>query len=418
MPGEGDLDVTGFMRAVMATGYAGPISLEIFNDQFRGGNTRALARDGYRSLVALMDDVRRDEPSLAVDLPAIPARIAAQGVSFVEFASRSDEARALETQLQTLGFVRTGRHRNKAVTLWQQGEIRIVVNEDTIGHAATSWNARGTCVCDIGLNVSDAAAVMDRANALGADPFRQPAGPGELDIPAIRGLSGSVLHFIDTGSDLQNVWEIEFNATSTPVGAGLTRVDHIAQTMSYEDMLSWTLFYTTLFDMKKTPMVDVIDPDGLVRSQVVESQDGGLRITLNGADTHRTLAGSFLADSFGASVQHLALATDDIFGTLPKLMDLGFEPLPISPNYYGDLAARFDIPDRSHRTDETTERSLRSGQWRGFLPMLRAVVQRWPVLRNRPAFGRVCRVRRPECTIQNRRAKTADPRKGHAAQIM
>ncbi|GKY86519.1 bifunctional sugar phosphate isomerase/epimerase/4-hydroxyphenylpyruvate dioxygenase family protein [Sinisalibacter aestuarii] len=344
MPGEGDLDVTGFMRAVMATGYGGPISLEIFNDQFRGGSTKGVARDGYRSLIALMDDVRRAEPALEVDLPPIPARVAADGVSFVEFATRGDEARALEALLQTLGFERAGNHRNKAVTLWQQGGIRIVLNEEITGHAAAAWNARGTTVCDIGLAVSDAQAVVQRAEALGTEPFSQPIGPGELDIPAIRGFSGSVLHFIDEASGLDRVWELEFGAGANPAGAGPTRIDHVAQTMSYEDMLSWTLFYTSLLDMKKTPMVDVFDPDGLVRSQVVESPDGALRVTLNGADSRRTLAGRFLSETFGASVQHLALATDDIFATLETLAARGFDPLPMPQNYYDDLAARFDFP--------------------------------------------------------------------------
>src|SRR5690606_39973800 len=50
MPGEGDLPVVDFMRAVAATGYAGPLSLEIFNDQFRGGSPRSIAVDGRRSL--------------------------------------------------------------------------------------------------------------------------------------------------------------------------------------------------------------------------------------------------------------------------------------------------------------------------------------------------------------------------------
>ena len=344
MPGEGDLDVTGFMRAVMATSYAGPVSLEIFNDQFRGGASRTLARDGYRSLVALMDDVRRAEPEARTGLPAMPARVRPEGVAFIEFASRGAEARAVEAQLAAMGFVKAGTHRNKAVTLWQQGEIRIVLNQETEGHAGHAWNARGTCVCDIGLQVADAGAVIARAAALGAEPFRQPLGPGELDIPAIRGLSGSVLHFIDAGSGLADVWQREFAATGTPRGAGLTRIDHVAQTMSYDQMLSWSLFFTTLFEMRKSPMVDVIDPDGLVRSQVVESPGGALRLTLNGADTHRTLAGAFLAETFGASVQHIALATDDIFATLESLRAAGFAPLPIPANYYDDLAARFDLP--------------------------------------------------------------------------
>ncbi|WP_298494697.1 bifunctional sugar phosphate isomerase/epimerase/4-hydroxyphenylpyruvate dioxygenase family protein [uncultured Maritimibacter sp.] len=343
MPGEGDLPVTDFMRAVMATGYSGPISLEIFNDQFRGGSTTGVARDGYRSLIALMDDVRRAEPSLALDLDPIPARVPTQGVAFVEFATRGDEARALERQLATLGFARAGSHVNKAVTLWQQGDIRIVVNEETEGHAGASYNARGTTVCDIGLSVTDAAATVARARALGTEAFSQATGPGELDIPAIRGNSGSVLHFIDPASGLDRVWEVEFGATARPTGAGLTRIDHLAQTMSYEDMLGWTLFYTSLFEMRKSPMVDVFDPDGLVRSQVVEAPDGALRVTLNGADSHRTLAGRFLSDSFGASVQHIALATDDIFATCETLAGQGFEPLVMPQNYYDDLAARFDI---------------------------------------------------------------------------
>ena len=188
--------------------------------------------------------------------------------------------------------------------------------------------------------------MITRATATGAQSFSQDLDIGELDIPAIRGLGGSVMHFIDKETGLDRVWEVEFKVADAPdlTGVGLMHIDHIAQTMSYEDMLSWTLFYTAIFDVNKSPMVDVIDPDGLVRSQVIETRDGAFRITLNGADTHRTLAGQFLADTFGASVQHIALATTDIFDTAAKLAERGFAPLPISPNYYDDLAARFDFP--------------------------------------------------------------------------
>ncbi|MEQ9329256.1 MAG: sugar phosphate isomerase/epimerase, partial [Rhodospirillales bacterium] len=99
MPGEGDLDVTGFMQAVAATGYDGPVSLEIFNDQFRGGSTQTLANDGHRSLVYLMDQVRRREPGLKQDLPNLPDRIAVEGVEFIEFASQGAEAEGLRKLL-------------------------------------------------------------------------------------------------------------------------------------------------------------------------------------------------------------------------------------------------------------------------------------------------------------------------------
>ena len=344
MPGEGDLAVTDFMKAVMATGYSGPISLEIFNDQFRGGQPRSIAKDGYRALVALMDDVRREEPSSVPGLPQMPARLNVEGVAFVEFAARAEEAETLEDLLRTLGFQHSGNHIAKRLSLWTQGDIRIVVNRETTGFASSSYVMHGMSVCDIGISVNDATQAVSRAKHLGATPFEQATGPGELNIPAIRGLSGSVVHFIDEASGLNDVWSVEFTKIQgKAAGAGLYQIDHLAQTMSYDEMLSWSLFYTTLFQMQKSPMFDVVDPDGLVRSQALETLDGSFRITLNGAETHRTMAGHFLADSFGASVQHIAFATDDIFKTSSALVERGFKPLPMSDNYYADLDARFNL---------------------------------------------------------------------------
>ena len=197
--------------------------------------------------------------------------------------------------------------------------------------------------------MGDARACGNRAAALGLAPYEQPRGEGELAIPAIRGLGGSLVHFLDEGLD--HVWEAEFTATGSPAnGVGLTRVDHIAQTMSYDSMLSWSLFYQAQFAMKRAAMVDVIDPDGLVRSQAIAAGDGALRITLNGAETYRTLAGNFLADSFGASVQHVAFACEDILASAGQLAARGFQVLPMGANYYDDLASRFDLaPDHLAR---------------------------------------------------------------------
>ena len=345
MPGEGDLAVTDFMRAVAATGYDGPVSLEIFNDQFRGGRPDGLARDGYRSLVALMDDVRRSEPGIRIEVPDIPARVDVDGFAFIEFATRDEEAAALTALLRSMGFIHVGNHVSKQVALWQQGDIRIVVNTETTGFANSAYTMHGTNICDVGLSVASAADTEQRAVALAAAPFSQAVGPGEMEIPAIRSVGGSVMHFIDEASGLANVWSVEFQPTgqSAQADAGLCRIDHIAETMNYDEMLSWSLFYSSIFNMRRAVMVDVIDPDGLVRSQAIKSPDGATRITLNGAETHRTLAGRFLADSFGGAVQHVAFATGDIFATARRMSGMGFQPLPMTGNYYADLQARFSL---------------------------------------------------------------------------
>lgn len=351
MPGEGDLPVVDFMRAVAATGYDGPLSLEIFNDQFRGGSPKSISVDGRRSLINLMDQVARLEPDIAISAPTMPDRIITTGVEFVEFAANEAEAEQLDGLLATMGFVQIARHRNKDVVLYRQGGINLVVNTEKEGFARSSYLVHGASAYAIGLRVEDAAAAVARARALGAEPFEQRHGPGELAIPAIRGVGGGVIYFIDGSSDLARVWEIEFEPTgATGAGAALTRIDHVAQTMNYEEMLTWLLFYTSIFRTRKSPMVDVVDPSGLVRSQVIESDDGALRLTLNGAENRKTLAGHFIAESFGSSVQHLAFACDDIFASSGRLVELGFCPLEISPNYYDDLEARFGLdPQLSER---------------------------------------------------------------------
>lgn len=350
MPGEGDLPVTAFTEAVASTGYDGYFSLEIFNDQFRGGSTRAIAADGHRSLLYLADQVRQ-----SVETPvgfSMPPRAPVKGIGFVEFATDEEEAVELTAILQALGFRKTAKHRSKQVSLYEQGGIRILVNVDPAGFANAAYAVHGTSAYAMALMVDDAAEAYRRALALDAEPFRQPVAEGELEFPAIRGVGGGVVYLIDAKSPLGRFSEIDFEPVDDDgaSGAGLLEIDHIAQTVSYDEMLTWLLFYTSIFEARKTPMVDIIDPGGVVRSQVVENAAGSLRITMNGAENRRTLAGHFIAEKFGSGIQHLAFSTADIFATAVSLRALGFRPLHISPNYYDDVEARFGLdPELTER---------------------------------------------------------------------
>ncbi|MEZ2219041.1 bifunctional sugar phosphate isomerase/epimerase/4-hydroxyphenylpyruvate dioxygenase family protein [Rhizobium sp. RCC_161_2] len=353
MPGEGDLPVTAFATAVAETGYDGYFSLEIFNDQFRGGSSRAISADGHRSLIYLGDQVRRNPNAGGLTVASMPDRVSVKGVGFVEFSADEEDADDLIGILRTLGFRKVAMHRTKTVSLFQQGDIRILVNTDDGGFANSSFAVHGTLAYAVALVVDDAEAALARARALDAEPFSQPVAEGELDVPAIRGVGGGLIYFLDDKTDLGHFSEIDFipfddKAAVQP--AGLRTVDHIAQTVAYEEMLTWLLFYTSIFETRKTPMVDIIDPAGVVRSQVVENDAGTLRITLNGAENRRTLAGHFIAEKFGSGVQHLAFQTDDIFKTAEVLRKNGFQPLPISPNYYDDVEARFGLdPELTER---------------------------------------------------------------------
>jgi 4-hydroxyphenylpyruvate dioxygenase len=344
-PGQGELPVLDFMEALTATGYDGALSLEIFNDQFRAGSARSLAVDGHRSLRFLLDQLAGRTGKRPPGVPALPPRSQAKGVGFIEFSADDDDAQRLEELLAGLGFRRAGRHRSKAVTRWCQGGINLVVNREKEGFAHSFNIVHGSAVCALGLTVDDAAATFQRATLLLDAPFRQAVGPGELDIPAVRGVGGSLVYFLDSTSALGRVWDIEFDDTGeTGNDAGLTNVDHISQSMQYEEMLTWLLFYTSLLDLKKIPPQEVADPGGLVRSQVVESSDGGLRIVLNASQSQRTQSSRFLNELFGSGVQHIALATDDLLATVARLEQNGVRLLAIPENYYDDLEAKTDLP--------------------------------------------------------------------------
>src|SRR5690606_21396789 len=164
MPGQGDLPVVDFLRAVLATGYQGPLSLEVFNDQFRGSSPKAIAVDGRRSLSYLQDQAARLEPELGL-VPEVPQRIAVDGVEFIEFATDAAGEHELASSLQAMGFELAGRHRSKDVKLLRQGAINVVLNSDREGLAHSVYVTHGTSAYAIGLRVDDAAATVERATA-------------------------------------------------------------------------------------------------------------------------------------------------------------------------------------------------------------------------------------------------------------
>jgi 4-hydroxyphenylpyruvate dioxygenase len=204
----------------------------------------------------------------------------------------------------------------------------------------------GTSVCALALRVDDAQRAVERALTLLDQPFQQPVGPGEMNIPAVRGLGGSLLYFVDHESGLDRLWDVDFEpvATDQTPEAGIDTVDHISQSMHYEEMLTWLLFYTSLLDARKTPLQTVVDPGGIVQSQVVEASSGLLRLVLNASQSQQTQSSRFLNEFFGSGVQHIAFGTTDIFSTVERLKANGVGVLSIPENYYDDLEVRMDLP--------------------------------------------------------------------------
>lgn len=342
LPAQGILNLGGFARVLARSGYDGPWSTGIAAQDANN------VLNAYRSLVAVLNDAAQTEPLLRKSTPQLPAKVPAKGIEFIEFSVDAAGAATLEANLSALAFRRERQHFTKQVTLWRQGSVNIVINQENTGHAGQMMADHGPCVCDMGLRVQNAAETQARASALGTPAFDQSIALGELNIPAIPGIGGSIVHFIDEQSDLHRVWDIEFapvGRTKATQPAGLRRIDHVAQTMPFDEMQSWLLYYLSTFEMTKSPVVNVADPSGIVRSQAIETPEGEVRLNLNGASDEQTLAGSFMSGKTGAGVQHVAFQTDDIFETSARLTECGFARLQVPHQYYNETQAEFGLND-------------------------------------------------------------------------
>jgi len=343
LPGQGGLDVQGYVAEILRAGYDGPLSLEIFNDRFRSNAARLVAEDGHRSLNYVRDAALR---LLGKD-SEMPAPQPVLGAEFVEFTADGVNSARLGSTLATLGFTLAGEHRHKKVTRWRQGSVNLVINAEPKGFASAYRTAHGASICAIGVRVSDKAAVMARARALGIRSYRPEGRPGRLAMPALRGVGGSLVYLIED-NEVEGLWAREFAALD---GAELEAsnhargFDHLAAVVHNDEFLSWQLYWRALFGLEAKSAQDVIDPSGLVHSQALQSADGAFRVTLNASDARETLSSRFLGQGMGGGYQHVALDTDDIFATAQALRDGGAAMLAIPANYYDDLAARFGLDD-------------------------------------------------------------------------
>jgi 4-hydroxyphenylpyruvate dioxygenase len=337
-PGQGDLAVTEFARDLLAAGYTGPLSLEVFNDEFRSAPARLTALDGMRSLRWLESEAG------GAELPA-PAQF--EGVDFLEFAVDAAAGRELETRLRALGFILAGHHRSKAVDLYRQGGVNVILNMEQDSAASEHFQLHGPSVCAIGLKVDDAERAMARARELCAQEWRGPVGPTERSIPALRAPDGTLLYLIDDREADRSIYESDFvlHPGVQDDAAGWASIDHVAQALPAHRLDSFVLFYRAIFGMHAEAVQEIADPYGLVKSRAMVSPNRNVRIPLNVSESGRTATGRFITAYAGSGVHHIAFRTERLFETI-EAIDRGAARLQHVPeNYYDDVAARLGLDD-------------------------------------------------------------------------
>ncbi|MGI8393211.1 TIM barrel protein [Leucobacter sp. W1038] len=320
-PGEGEFDLVGFLGHTMRAGYSGPLSLEIFNDTFRQTDVVRTAQHALRSLNWLADRAAAANgwSENRLDDPQKPSAI-----DFVEIAG--EDLSAVEQQLDQLGFVFAGRHRSKSVRLWQAGEARIIVNEQT--------HEPGARLLGIGLLVGDASAAARRAHSIGAPEVFRRTSAGEQALAAVAAPDGTEAYWAD--HVISQTWQAEFaGGLATPHDSSAVlhgRIDHINIAMPWQHYDEAILFNTSVLALESDRFAELPGPRGLVRSQVMRTNDGTVRLVLN-----------LVPPTAPRPPRHVAISVDDALAVARRARARGLRFLPIPDNYYDDLRARFDL---------------------------------------------------------------------------
>ncbi|SDL02911.1 sugar phosphate isomerase/epimerase and 4-hydroxyphenylpyruvate domain-containing protein [Arthrobacter sp. ok362] len=380
-PGEGQFELAKFMGHVVRAGYTGPVSLEVFNDVFRQSDIERTAVDAMRSLIWLEEQsaawleanpasaagkaagapARRRYP---MELATLPRVAEPAGFNFAEV--RAGDTAGLETLLGQLGFAFNGRHRTKDVQLWTMGQARVIINEEpaAFGTAATAASAGGTtgqqapaaapaisaAISAVGFDVDSPVIAAARAQQLKAPAVPRKSQANEEIFQGFAAPDSTEIFLCQGNPDGTAAWTREFGdgldlPAADRAGNPGAVIDHVNLAQPWQHFDEAVLFYASALALEPQPFAEVASPTGLVRSQVMLTQDRGVRLVLNLApliQQEGTTPGAAAGPRSGYQ-EHIAFAVEDLVATARAARDRGLDFLQIPANYYEDLDARFAL---------------------------------------------------------------------------
>lgn len=273
------------------------------------------------------------------------------GFEFVEFAHPEPEA--LRVIFAQMGFTLTARHRSKAIELWQQGDITYILNDEPGSHARAFVDIHGPCAPSMGWRVVDAAHALAHAVAMGATEF---TGAKTLDVPAIVGIGGSLIYFIDQYGAANPYSDFNFIGPAKPKGVGFHYLDHLTHNVHRGNMDKWFDFYGKIFGFKQIRFFDIEGKFTGLYSRALTSPCGRIRIPINEDRGETGQIVEYLRRYNGEGIQHIAVGSDDIYAATDEIAARGLRFMPKPPMAYYQLSKT-----RVHDHEEPLEALAKHG---------------------------------------------------------
>ena len=278
------------------------------------------------------------------------------GMEFVEFAHENPEE--LATLFAQMGFAPVAKHKTKNITIWRQGDVNYVLNAEAGSFGMRFVELHGPCAPSMAWRVVDAQLAFDRAVSKGAVPYE--GDDKVLDVPAVMGIGGSLLYFVDRFGAKGSAYSEEFDwlgeVDPRPAGDGFYYLDHLTHNVKRGNMDTWFNFYADIFNFKQIRFFDIKGKLTGLYSRALTSPCGRIRIPINESADENSQIEEYLKAYNGEGIQHIAVATEDIYASTDAIHAKGLEFMPAPPDMYYTMSHK-----RVAGHEEPIERMKKNG---------------------------------------------------------
>jgi 4-hydroxyphenylpyruvate dioxygenase len=279
------------------------------------------------------------------------------GFEFVEFAH--PDPVQLADLFTRMGYVEVARHKTKAISLYRQGRINYVLNREPGSHAADFVKAHGPCAPSMAWRVVDADHALRRAVSLGAAEY---TGPGKtLDVPAVVGIGGSLLYFVETYGAKGSPYAEEFNWSGetdpNPDGVGFHYIDHLTHNVRRGNMDTWFKFYTSIFNFREIRYFNIAGKLTGLTSRALTSPCGKIRIPINESADHKSQIEEYLHQYHGEGIQHIAVGARNLYDATDAIAARGLQFMPAPSDTYYDRS-RIRVPGNQEPIDRMKKHGI------------------------------------------------------------
>ena len=286
--------------------------------------------------------VQSNKPDLGMQVTTFENPMGIDGFEFVEYAAPAGQAAQLHAYFKKMGFTAVMKHKTKAITLYRQGDVNFLVNEEPDSFASDFAEKHGPSAAGFAIRFQKSpdevyqAVLKNGGEAIDFKPDTR-----AVDAPVIKGIGDCMLYLIDAKSDNPYAdFEPISGVDQHPEGFGLTFIDHLTHNLYLGNMQQWSDYYERLFNFREIRYFDIKGAKTGLVSKAMTAPDGVVRIPLNESSDPKSQINEYLDAYKGEGIQHIACFTNNIYDTVEKMREQGVEFLDTPDTYFDVIDQR------------------------------------------------------------------------------